>query len=397
MKKNLLFLICLLFTINFYAQAIFEKGYYIDNSNQKFECFIKNEGWKYNPSEFEYKFSKESEKEQSVDLKNAKEFSIYGKYKFIRKAVKIDQSSTELNELSYERNPILQEQEIFLKVLIEGKASLYSYRDKYFYSINNAKIEQLIFKEYYNKDKQVLKNNDYKRQVLKDLQCAPITTEKLEKLDYLKSELVDLFIAYNKCKNENFENFTKKQKRDLFNLNFRPGLNYSSISLERLNLNRTDINFDPKIGFRFGVELEFITSVFKNKWALIFEPTYQHFKTETTAQTYFGSSFEGENVKIDYTTIELPIGIRHYLFLNKKSKFFINASFVININNNSIIDFEKRQDLDIETSNNLVFGIGYKNNDKYSLEFRYHFPRGILREYTTSYNTVSVIFGYTLF
>lgn len=53
MKKQLLILTVLLSLIT-NAQIIFEKGYYITNDDQKIDCFIKNNDWKYNPSEFDY-------------------------------------------------------------------------------------------------------------------------------------------------------------------------------------------------------------------------------------------------------------------------------------------------------------------------------------------------------
>lgn len=47
MKKQLLILTVLLSLIT-NAQIIFEKGYYITNDDQKIDCFIKNNDWKYN-------------------------------------------------------------------------------------------------------------------------------------------------------------------------------------------------------------------------------------------------------------------------------------------------------------------------------------------------------------
>jgi hypothetical protein len=46
MKKQLLLLLCLVFTANAYTQIVFEKGYYINNANEKVECLIKNIDWR---------------------------------------------------------------------------------------------------------------------------------------------------------------------------------------------------------------------------------------------------------------------------------------------------------------------------------------------------------------
>ncbi len=42
MKQKLLVVFTTILSSNCFAQILFEKGYYIDNSNLKIDCFIKN-------------------------------------------------------------------------------------------------------------------------------------------------------------------------------------------------------------------------------------------------------------------------------------------------------------------------------------------------------------------
>tara|TARA_B110000483_G_C17887233_1_gene424010 strand:+ start:241 stop:570 length:330 start_codon:yes stop_codon:yes gene_type:complete len=102
---------------------------------------------------------------------------------------------------------------------------------------------------------------------------------------------------------------------------------------------------------------------------------------------------------VDYKSFELAAGVRHYFFLNSASKIFINSSFIYGFSNNSIIDVDPGTDLEIETSLNFAFGVGYKYN-KYGIELRYLTNKGVLNYYAfwlSNYNTISLIFGYTLF
>ncbi len=74
MRKQLLLIA--LFTIlcaESYSQIIFENGYFIDESNNKIECLIKNVDWKNNPTEFEYKFS-QNDTVHKATFKTVKEF-----------------------------------------------------------------------------------------------------------------------------------------------------------------------------------------------------------------------------------------------------------------------------------------------------------------------------------
>jgi hypothetical protein len=62
-KIKIQILVCLL-TLNFFevhSQIVFESGYFINDHNQKIECFIKDVDWQFNPYKFDYKLSETSE------------------------------------------------------------------------------------------------------------------------------------------------------------------------------------------------------------------------------------------------------------------------------------------------------------------------------------------------
>ena len=390
MNKQLLFLLIIIFNLNCYSQISFEKGYYIDNNDERINCLIKNNDWKNNPTEFEYRLS-ENDETKKKNIESIKQFGIDNGSKYIRKTLKIDRSSETLNELSKDRNPIFKEEELFLKVLVEGKANLYLYEERnfirFFFSSENSDTEQLIYKSYKNKDEKIGKNNSFKNQLWNNLKCPEFNIRKVENLDYRKNDLIDFFAEYNACHGEKNINYEEKQKKDLINLNMRAGFNSSSLSATGIP------DFDNQFTFRFGVEAEFIMPFNKNKWSVIIEPTYQYYKSK--------QELTNQSVEAIYNAIEIPVGIRHYLFLNENSKVFINGALIFNVTtNNSTIDFEFGPDLNIETSHNYAFGVGFKHNDKYSLELRHHTSRDLLTKYrnrTSDYRTFSVILGYSLF
>ncbi|WP_205635393.1 hypothetical protein [Flavivirga aquatica] len=224
------------------------------------------------------------------------------------------------------------------------------------------------------------------------MKCPDFKISKVESIDYKKNDLIRFFIKYNECNNQEFKNFEEKQKRDLFNLNIRPGFNSSSLSIENKYTNSRSTDFGNELSFRFGVETEFIMPFNKNKWAILIEPTYQYFKSEKELAT--------THVKVDYKSIELPFGVRHYFFLSENSKIFINGSFIFDFSSNSTLEYDPGQDLKIKRRNNLAFGLGYKYNDRYSIELRSQINREVLSDYlswNSNYSTLSVIFGYSLF
>ena len=409
MKKNVaLLLIILAFSLKGYSQIIFEKGYFINNSNQKIECLIKNNDWKNNPETFEYKLSENSEP-AIADVKSAKEFGIYSISKYIRSNVKIDKSKENLDDLSYDKEPTYVEEVLFLKVLVEGKSNLYYYVNgnlqRFYYNTDSSAIEPLVYKKYLVSENVVEENNQFKRQLWADLKCPTIGINKVENLHYKKNSILNFFMEYNKCSNSNFTRYDGKVKKDLVNLTLRAHLNNSSAYIRNTAYTRNSTaDFGSKSTLGFGIEAEYIFPFNKNKWSIFVEPTYQNFKAEIITDDFFVATKKLIS-NINYSSIEVPLGIRHYLFLNKNSKLFINASYVFDFNLKSSIEIRRDDNtyynsLLVSTLNNTSFGIGYKFKDKYSIETRYQTSRTLLSDYLfwdSSYTTASLIFGYSLF
>jgi len=171
-KKISLF--AFLFSLNFYGQVVFEKGYIIDNNNVKTDCLIKNQDWKNNPTEFEFKLL-ENDSIRIKDFKTVKEFCVDNSLKYVRAKVMMDLSGDDINELTNRSDLNLMTKTVFLRPLIEGVVSLYEYiQDNnvgYFYSSNNSSIEQLIYKKYLVDNSSIKVNKGFQMQLLSNVKC----------------------------------------------------------------------------------------------------------------------------------------------------------------------------------------------------------------------------------
>ncbi|MGO2101595.1 MAG: outer membrane beta-barrel protein [Psychroflexus halocasei] len=407
MKKQLLSLLLFIIGFNSYAQITFEEGYYIDNSGQKITCLIKNVDWKNTPTQIEYKLQ-ENDEAQLKSIETLDEFGINGISKYIKAKVEIDRSSKNINRLSQNRNPIFSEENLFLKVLVEGQANLYEYNDgnllRYFYSLKDSEIKQLIYKKYKTVDGDVSENNRYRQQLWSDLSCDGFDQQKLEYINYSKRDLVKQFTKFNDCVESDYINFNAKDKRDFFHLTIKPRLNISSLTFGNSLSDIDPIEFDDETGFGIGIDLEFVLPFNKNKWAITLEPAYQSFKSESSSPT--DNIVGGERVAIvDYSSIEIPIGLRHYFYINKKSAIYLNAAYVMDFSMSSSVEFTRKDGsnlntIEVKKGNNIAFGAGYQYNKKFSLEFRYQTNRDILDSYeywSSDYSSMSFILGYQIF
>lgn len=393
----------LLLTIICLAQVKFESGYIIDNRGDRKNVLIKNVDWVKNPKEIEVKSDAESKDVKLYSIEDIKEFGINSFSKYIRENVKIDESSFFIGELSNDKAPVYHEQVVFLKVLVEGEANLYLYREgsllKLFYKTENEAISLLIYKMYkVGEDGKYAYNMTYKAQLSRYLNCSSIAKSDFDKLNYDVKQVSNLFVEYNNCNNNTaYEDSQIKNKIDI-NLSLRPRLQSNSLDFSNSLENYSTGN---KIGFGFGIEGEYILPFNKNKWGFIVEPTYTSF-----SETLDNPLQDKSNVSINYSLLELPIGIRHYFYLNSKSKLFINAQYVVNFNFNSSIEFKNIDEsayrvLDIKTNNNTIaFGVGYNYNSKVSAELRYFTNRNLLSNYpywNSDFKSISFIIGYNLF
>ncbi len=410
MKKTSIFVLFLtLLSFRAFSQIMFEEGYFIDNSGQRTECLIYNMDRRYNPTNFEYKVSK-NEETQKAKIEEIKEFGVNGVSKYVKEKIKVDKSTDIVNEMGYDKNPVFEEEEVFLKVLIEGKANLFRYTKgntvRFFYQLDDPNPTQLVYKRYL-KDGQIVQNNHFRQQLYQELKCSSITVKDINELKYEHNDIYKFFKKYNQCSEVDFISYHKTKKtKESINLTFRPGLNISTLSIMNAISSSRDTDFGTRVNVRLGAEMEFIFPFNKNKWAVIFEPTFQYFiaKEKTITGTYLAD--------INYKSIENPLGIRHYFYINKNnnSKIFLNASYIFDLPLNPTVKF-KREDgstvsqltsftaFGLKPKRNWVFGLGYKHNDKYSVEFRYLPNRNIFAgDYAfwySKYSTFSLIFGYT--
>lgn len=403
MKSINLFLVTISISVSCMGQINFEKGFFINKVNTRVECFIKNMDWMNNPTSFKYKLTENGEIEKA-EMNDVKEFSIDNSVKFVRAEVDIDTSLTVLSQLSNVRLPLWAHKQLFLKVLIEGKASLYFYRDgrfeRFFYLCNDSVIKQLVYKEYLYEPGRTSFNYYFREQLLRDVKCSKTNISSVVNLNYDRKELENYFDSYNLCVDSTYRKFLpKKQQQNKFQILVSAGLDYSSLSVGNDISTYKNADFGNKLNVRFGAGVEYALPINKNKWGISMESNYQSFK----GQKNTGS----RHATIDFKSIDLSLGVKHYFFL-KNSRIFIDAflnslaSYRISFNLTSWTDATGKEYLNSDAFhvNPLPsLGTGYQYK-KIFTEIRYYFTANIFAKnplWFSEYNKLSFIIGYKIF
>jgi len=403
MKK---FLFLLLAVIPCLAQNTFQPGYFIDNNGNRTDCMIRNIAWKDSPVDFEYKTGETAPTQEGL-INDISEFSVANTYKFERFTGDVDLSSNDIGYMSLKKEPEWIKGTMFLKVLVQGDATLYEYTKGNivrFFVTANGTTQQLIYKPY-KVHTSIGYNNTFRGQLYEIMKMKLNDQKRFTNLRYDKDALTKLFLVYNGQQEDQATDYTVKQNKTQFNVKITAGANMANASIMREFSNgENTMEFDDKAIFAAGLEAELIFPFNNRKWSLFANPNYQSYKnTGTTAFAPLTQHWE-----ISYSFIEIPIGIRHYMYLNDRSRIFINAAYatVLTVGDNSAsFNYDGGHAPDIllkaepSKASNFVIGGGF-SYDRYSLEVRYNAKREIIvnRSYWGSeYSSIGVIAAYRIF
>lgn len=401
MKARILILILLLAGTCLFGQISYEKGYIIFVNGKRQECFVKNMDWKNNPSELNYKINLGDEP-LIASTETVKEFVVYGNSKFVSYDVKIDTYVADLSNLTYEKNPTLSDERLYLKVLIEGAATLYSYNNgnllRFFYSTSDTVPQQLIYREYLKGDGTYGVNNRFRQQLWNDLKCICLRSEDVERVSYYSESLRKFFRRYNECVGSVSEESNNKGSRDFFDLSVVSGANFARpLTVENGEMGFSHVDFNSKINYSLGLRGEIILPFNKGKWRVLCEPVYHHYSSETEVKYNY---YQYCKTTLNFSLIDLSFGLRHCFYLNDNTSFFLDGlyNYGLPLKDSKLI-YENLAEYDLAPIPWFAFGGGV-NYKKISVQMRYFLKRDLMYKYVSwyaGYENVSLTVGYKLF
>ncbi|MBO6184839.1 MAG: hypothetical protein J6O88_09140 [Chryseobacterium sp.] len=370
--KNLFFACTLFLSSFYYSQVVFEEGYIINKEGEKTVCLIKNYEWKSNPSQLEYKIEGNNSI-NTIQTSKIKEFSV-DNVVYVSANVLIDRSSKNIDKLSTSKNFDNKEEIVLLKNIVDEPISLYRFYDgsvlRFYYKKRDEEtFHQLEYKEYLKEGKYILKNEEYKKQLKKEFSDNnKISENDIEKLSYQENDLRKVFLTYN-----NISTDTSAKKNNL-HIYVKPGVGFSRYTISP-PIDNTAIGTrkNSSIMLRIAFELEYVLNFNKGKWAVFTEPSFQTVNHKI-------EDYNRRNFEVKYASIQIPIGIKHTMFVNSKSKLYISGALYsdIPLNSNFFIDGHMSGTIINKLYHTIVIGYNY---DKFGVELKY----GVTPDFSTSY------------
>lgn len=434
MNKPILTALFTLISFCVFAQISFDPGYFVNNEGKKIECLIRNHDRKANPARFEYQLA-EGSPTSIATIDSVQEFEILNTaHKYQRCHVAMEHTSTDLKSLAEEKDVTFREEVLFLKVLVEGQGTLFSYysgsgAEKYFFRVGDGKVEPLVSYSYLGEQNKLVENNSFRQQLWDHLRCPSSSREAFHRMLYKKNSLVEAVVAYNECQKATYINYSARKNKGTFHIALKAGVNAAAMEVEQIVTYHLSYGydsyhireqhtskFDQKLSPVIGVDLEYVFPSYKNKWSMFFQPAFQYYRNKSEMMVYNNSpspSFPGQlgggkvEVTANYSHVTLPVGLRHYFFLDDGAKLFLNGALAWNVilNPSRVFTVERLsvypefKHKRIHTQPGLFVGAGYTLRNNLSVEAVYHIAKELQDndDWKTRFvNPFSLVFGFPL-
>jgi len=408
-KLSLLFF--LFFATILHAQDS-QSGYYITNGGQRVEGqFLETNYLDVSTLKFKTTSGKNFE---SLDTDVIKEFGIGDDYKVVKYTVKIDATDASQGQVSANKDATWKQETLFLNVLVEGDATLYTYTSgkgiKFFYKVEGKQMEpeQLLYRKYMAGNLATAENNKYRQQLYNDLNCTGTNDmNKFLKIGYVRKDLAPLFEEYNKCKNsanKAYSNDSGKRAKVFYSV-------FAGLYSAKFNIGGIDpeVSDDKYMALTAGGEILLLFP--SEKLGVFFKAEYENINSELVSvykSPYGGITQTTSTFTTKGSLFNFHVGPRYYYNIDAKNKVFIDGAAVFTFpaadleervqvsNNTQTFDVVNLFDIDLGTTLSFNVGVGYTFNNKFSIEARINTNRDLLAHLGNDIKTTSTLMGLNL-
>lgn len=242
---------------------------------------------------------------------------------------------------------------IFVEILIDGKASLYKYRDYFYIKNSNDNVVHRL-------DNEKIDEQDWKYILKHYFLSCKVQPRDIDRMNYSQKKLVDFVLQYNKCSGNDYVKYDEKYRPPLqLEYGLLMGFNQSKISVENpKNKYRHMAEAYESKNPSFGMFLD-LSSPKNIKYLSVQQEI--HF-----TKSYYSSLVvleinnvtDHHDVFFNYSTISLPLSLKYTLPI-KEFSLFAQAGLMYeqNINRRTKLITESVKNDLVTTSESTPFNI----------------------------------------
>lgn len=328
--KNLSFLF-IFFPLIVIAQKNYKEGFIINSNGEKVAGHIDYKNWNKAPLSIAFKENDKGEMVLTPDKINSFYVNLGDREEIYESLmVSYDSTSDKFGEMDYSAAAKNKTERVFLYLLVQGEASLYSYVDvngrEHFFLKDKLGIEELLFRKYYviNEGiKTVAKNERYKRQLMKLAVLCSSLEKDINLTRYSSKSLIALINKYNLCVNSGASaNYTVKKESSKMQIGLLTGITQTKVRFEGNEFQHSKkLNLSPSNNFTAGIFVNNFLPRSNNHWAIYND---LHYKSYFMQDHYLGSPEVRASFEFDY--LKLNTSLRYY-FTNNNYCPFISFGF----------------------------------------------------------------------
>lgn len=394
-RKSITILIIFFFFISIVciSQSNFIAGYVIGYDNQRVDCKIESFNTQFSPTSIKYiPINSDSILEGNVNT--IKEFGIDGVSKFITATLKLDMTSRFINSMPKSFYDNMKETTVFLKIIVEGKATLYEYSNEnnfvFAYTLDGNEPKQLVYKRYLDESKNVIvERRIYQQEINNYLKLQNQSVDDINRIQYDLDQLITQFEKFNM---ENSLAPTSKYIKDKgvkSQINISLGLLKSDF-FDEIQGKRMPSPTKSRISYYAGFQFLFNLYEKKNSLQFIINSAIQNIGTQGVKRNE--PSFKS------YTFLDLSFGPRYnWNIQQKQTMIFANilAQSPFTLGRAKFGDTPLPSYPFYILYPKLIYGGGVIKN-RQSLEFRFHRIKYDINSLYNSYSTYYLIYSFPI-
>ena len=404
-----LFFIIVSFSVRVsYAQVNYKDATIVNLNGDSIKGYIDYKNWEINP--LQIKFKKDlSALNEVFTPEDILSFEVE-KEKYISATVEVSYSSSDVNRITDNSpKPETMVETVFIKSLVEGDKSLYSYKnissEGNFYIKNNGKFELLIYKKYIDTASyKILENLNYRNQLYTYLEYPLSLQTAIEKTQYSKNSLQRIFeLYYNKHEQKN-ASYTSTKDSVKLTLGATIGGIHRSFNIRDVSY------FAPKTTPAFGIFFNVAMPRNFQKLNFYSDLLFVYSKYEDKKDIYeagFSTATIVDAYNLNVSSLKLSNSLRYVFYQQGDFGVFLQAgitnSFIIAANNektryttrygNTTADKLTAVQNLRKYEQGYLFGIGAKK-DRYALDFRSERTNGISSSRKTNFKAFYILASY---